>query len=839
MEQIIFRRIRVQIYSEKIVRVELQQDGMFCDKNTFFIPDREQYAKNRVAYKQNANEISFGEYRLHLPPMGDGLCGLFLEERGNRIYTYKKQSNLGELPPVNQTPEVFVVTDSPRITVPKGGYSSVREGEYRVSENATDIYLLLCRRDFKELRRLYVELTGRCEFVRLSTLGVWNSKYFPYSEESAKELILEYERRGFPLDVMVLDTDWRSCGFGYEVNTRLFPDFRRLLDFAHGHGVEICLNDHPEPVAGSDVFSSEEILYRESNLQTLMKSGVDIWWYDRNWHTHLISPTESIRCETLGLYAFADITRNFYRDSTQNEKNYIRPVVMGNAVEIYHGDYESIQDSASHRYSLQWTGDIASDGESLMREIKNMLRCGENCIPYLSADIGGHTGNPDEIQYIRWLQFGVLSPIFRPHCNELVIKTREPWVYGESTESIAKEYYRLRYRLLPLIYGEAHNNYETGEPIFKSLAYEYSADRSAENIYDEYLLGKNILIAPIICNTPSPIGKEFYSAPVNACFYSGRTLEGKSIARATWDELQMSLDHASPVDGVPVYDFSARFKTKLKFDSLYSLFLRCDDGATVWIDGKKVLEDKSLHYAITFPLAILTPDIEHVVEIEYFQAGGEAFCGLYGYPLSTDGNDCREVYLPKGLWLNAFRGNVIEGGRKVNGQFSVKETPVFIRLGALIPLAFEAKNTAAQTWDRIVYDFYPDKESYDEGYLYEDDTKTTAYRFGEFQKSKYEARYCKEDNAFVVKLYGSEGWFQGEKCFTDRTITLKYHLFPNVNHLKKITVNGKNAEYRMVRKNPKIFPLSADDASCDSDTLVLKFTTDVRSDYEIKFFLGD
>lgn len=421
----------------------------------------------------------------------------------------------------------------------------------------------------------------------------------------------------------------------------------------------------------------------------------------------------------------------------------------------------------------------------------------------------------------------------------MVIKTREPWVYGKDTENIAKEYYRLRYRLLQFIYKEAHRSYETGESIFKSLAFEYPDDRYAENICDEYLLGKNILIAPVICNTPFPIGKEFYSAPVSACFYSGRALEGKPIARAEWAELQMNLAHTSPVEGVPVYDFSARFTTKLKFDRPYSLFLRCDDGATVWIDGKKVLEDKSLHYAITFPLVILSPEAEHTVEIEYFQAGGEAFCGLYGYPLSSDGNDDREVYLPKGSWLNVFHGNMLKGGRKYSGQFSLKETPVFIRSGAIIPLAYEAKNTQEQAWNRIVYDFYPDKESRDEGYLYEDDTKTTAYRFGEFRKSKYEARYCKEDYAFVVKLYGSEGRFQGKKCFTNRIVKLKYHLLPEVKNVKAVTVNGKSTEYRMIRKDPNIFPLSAGDASCDSDTLVLDLTTDVRSDYEIKFYLGD
>ena len=141
-----------------------------------------------------------------------------------------------------------------------------------------------------------MELTGKPELVRLSTLGGWNSKYYAYTEEEAKQVILDYEKHNVPLDVMVIDTDWRSCenGWGYDINTNLFPNMKRFLDFAHEHGVEIMFNDHPEPVNGAHVFKPEEIEYREKNLQSLMEKGLDIWWYDRNWTTSIISPTDKI-----------------------------------------------------------------------------------------------------------------------------------------------------------------------------------------------------------------------------------------------------------------------------------------------------------------------------------------------------------------------------------------------------------------------------------------------------------------------------------------------------------------------------------------------------------------
>ncbi len=290
MEQIILGKVRVQLLSEDIIRIECSKNGKFCDDNTFLIPNKTNYENNEVAYTQENGVVCFGEYELYIPENANSLAGVRLEKNGKKIYTYKKLINSGELPALDKTPEVFAISDTPRIIIPEGGYSVNRKGEYKVEENVQDIYLLLCQKDAKKLRKLYVELTGRCELVRLSTLGGWNSKYYAYTEEEAKQLILDYEEHNVPLDVMVIDTDWRSCehGWGYDINTKLFPDMARFLDFAHAHGVEIMFNDHPEPVDGKQVFDPEEIAYREKNLQSLMDKGLDIWWYHRNWGTKLV-----------------------------------------------------------------------------------------------------------------------------------------------------------------------------------------------------------------------------------------------------------------------------------------------------------------------------------------------------------------------------------------------------------------------------------------------------------------------------------------------------------------------------------------------------------------------
>ena len=838
MEQIISGKVRVQLLSADIIRIECSKNGKFCDDNTFLIPNKTNYENNEVAYTHKKGAVCFGEYELYISENAKSLTGVRLEKCGKKIYTYKKLKNSGELPPLDKTPEVFAISDTPRVIVPEGGYSADRKGEYTLEENVQDIYLLLCRKDAKKLRKLYVELTGKCELVRLSTLGGWNSKYYAYTEETAKQLILDYEAHNVPLDVMVIDTDWRSCehGWGYDINTGLFPDMARFMDFAHAHGVEVMFNDHPEPVDGKQVFAPEEIAYREKNLQSLMEKGLDIWWYDRNWGIKLVSPTKSIRWETFGLYLFEDITRHHYQKQSGNKKVYRRPVIMGNAVDVSTGSYLGIKDSASHRYSIQWTGDIGFDSGVIAQEVENIVKCGNNAIPYLNSDCGGHLGNPDKEQFIRWMQYGTLSPVFRPHCSNVVERTREPWVFDKETEDIVREYNNLRYRLLPVIYKSAYESYENGLPILKSLGFDYPADKRALKCNTEYLLGDNILISPVAGERPLPVNKNCYVKPVKATYYNGRELQGEAIATAEYKTLDLMLNHTSPETGVPVYDFSARFSTVLKFAAPIELYIRCDDGATVFIDGEKVLEDKTLHAAWVWDLKRLEADREYQIEIEYFQAGGEACCGLFAKKI-VEKSDLHKSYLPAGKWLDPFDGKIYTGGKTVGKAYGLRQMPLFVRLGALLPLAHEAHNTKEQKWDKLVYDFYPCKDASDSGYLYEDDTETTAYKSGQFRKSAYEAYYCENCNAYVIKLHAADGKFEGEKCFDKREVAMKYHLLKDAESVRKVTVNGEEVGYKEIKKDVALFPLNTSNSASDSGVISVPLQTDVNKEYEIKFYL--
>ncbi len=832
MRQFVFKDIRVQLLGDSVLRIEKAKDGRFCDAQTLFIPEREKISGEEPAATQTGNIISFGDYILTFTT-DSKLDGVLLTHCGVDIYRYKKKANSGELPRPIDTPEAFAIFDSPRILVPEHGYT-VLSGDcrYIIEEDAEDFYILLCGGDHEKLRRLYVELTGGPELVRLSTLGSWNSKYYPYTEQQAIQLIEDYRKHNVPLDVMVIDTDWRSCenGWGYDINTELFPDMARFFGKAHKRGVEIMFNDHPEPLNNAHVFDSAEIEYRESNLTRLHEMGLDMWWYDRNWTTHLNTPTNGINWETLGMYLFTEITKHHYQRLGGDEKIYRRPVIMGNVNNILNGTYEGIYDSASHRFSIQWTGDTMSDLSALSQEIANIIKTGENCIGYSHPDCGGHQGNPDKELFVRWMQLGVFCPILRPHCSNNVERYREPWAYDGETLDIVRDYIKLRYRLLPVIYAEAYKNHKLGAPIFASLGYNYPSDREAADCRSEYMLGRNILLAYSTDEYPDALSADCYTAPVNVDFFDGRECAGDIIASAEWERVNMYLCHTSPEKNVPLYDFSARIKTKIKLDNSGELILRCDDGATLWLDGEKLLEDNGLHSAKNFSLGVFEAGEEHTIDIKYYQAGGEAACQLLIKPLKE--SSFNDVYFPSGRWIDAFDGSIYskESGRTT--ECPLREMPMFLRLGSIIPVAEDALNTREQSWQRLTYHYFPDREASDCGFVYEDDRETTAYKYGCRRISEYSAAYDSSLGAYTVKLSAAVGDFDGDGI-ESRDVTLAVHKHSLAGDISRITLNGENVAFTLKKADSSAMPLTFDGRSPDSDVITVSFTSQTDSEYVI------
>ncbi|NOZ04113.1 MAG: DUF5110 domain-containing protein [FCB group bacterium] len=533
--------VRVQVLSPTLVRIEQKgPNGLFEDRKTFHITGRTNWPGTYVTSESIAGHvlIKTSDFTVKVPSDAQSLDGIVITKPdGTELWAMPSadtdffSNNRVWIPHPNTPTEAWAFADAPRYVPAPWGYNvaPADSPDYDVNgwdltNHAPDVYVFLPGGDGRKLRSEYLKLTGKSGLIPLYALGGWDSRYYAYTQQEALDKIDTYRTKNIPLDVFVVDTDWRiGASIGYDVNTSLFPDMPGFLTSAHNKHVRIMFNDHPEPQA--DALDPIEVAYRNRGLRGKFDIGLDIWWYDRNWYTS-IRPPDGINKEVFGMYLYHWITQDYYPDR--------RPLIMANVDGIDNGQLNRAPDIAAHRYTMQWTGDTRSDYMSLKNEVKNAVYSGVFApFAYVSADLGGHMGTPTTEQYIRWVQYGALSPIFRLHCTKGV--TRDPWEYAAPAEEVVRKYVQMRMRLLPVFYAAARENYDTGEPIIKRCDLDYPGYSEAES-NDQYLLGKGILVAPI---TTSGNSRKMWIPPGNWInLWTGDVISGPQVITVTLSSLK-------------------------------------------------------------------------------------------------------------------------------------------------------------------------------------------------------------------------------------------------------------------------------------------------------------
>ncbi|MDZ4769427.1 MAG: glycoside hydrolase family 31 protein [Chloroflexota bacterium] len=149
------------------------------------------------------------------------------------------------------------------------------------------------------------------------------------------------------------------------------------------------------------------------------------------------------------------------------------------------------------RYAQTWSGDNTTSWETLKWNLPMGLGLGLSGVPNNGHDIGGFFGAaPDPELFVRWCQVGVFFPRFTIHSWNSDGTVNEPWMYPEVLPLI-RDAIRLRYRLKPLLSALIHEAHETGHPIMRPLVYHYADDARARLESFDFMLGADLLIAPI------------------------------------------------------------------------------------------------------------------------------------------------------------------------------------------------------------------------------------------------------------------------------------------------------------------------------------------------------
>jgi len=148
----------------------------------------------------------------------------------------------------------------------------------------------------------------------------------------------------------------------------------------------------------------------------------------------------------------------------------------------------------SHRYGGIWTGDNSSWWNHLLLNLKMMPSLNMCGYLYTGADIGGFGENTTEDLMIRWLQFGMFTPLFRNH-SAMGTKNQELYLFKQ--KDIIRNMLKLHYAFVPYLYSEYMKAAVNSEMMFTPLCFEYPEDEHAYQVEDQLLVGESIMVAPV------------------------------------------------------------------------------------------------------------------------------------------------------------------------------------------------------------------------------------------------------------------------------------------------------------------------------------------------------
>jgi len=827
-------KVRVQLLSDSLVRLEVNGPGGFENRKTFQVVNRD-WPGTAFTTNTNGNDlvIHTANYVVRVPANAGSLDGVRVESTdGATWYTYDgKLTNSLWLPAPADQPVVWSFADSPRLVPPPWGLTPppkpMTNGGWDLGNPASggtpDVYVFVPRGDYRQLRKDFLKLTGPTEMMPLFAFGAFDSRWYDYSEATALQQVDDYRAHHIPLDVLVVDTGWRAgASTGYQPNTNFFPDLPRFFREAHAKNVRVLFNDHPEPlntnVTGLD---AKELNYRFNGLAGLLNDGLDIWWHDRNWWVALVPPAPNLRKEVWGM--------RLYHDTTARIRPEQRPLIMANVDGIDNGLRKRPMNVAAHRFPFQWTGDIGPGWEFLRHAVENAVYSGvQSLFPYESDDLGGHVANPTPEEYIRWIEYGALSPVYRPHCTHNL--KRMPWVFGPEAENVARRFVDLRYRLLPVFYAAAHENYETGEPLLRRLDLDYP-DFAEAGRNDEYLLGKNILVAPGLQGSLQIVPGEWLNTPdgqpgLSAEFFSNPELSGAPALTRTDAVVDFDWSKISPAPGLPTTNYTARWTGTIEVPASIGdvvLAAVADDGARVWIDGRLVIDAWGPHAATTSEAtAVLTAGPPHQLRIEYLQLEYSAVMKLQWRSVKA-GSALRIAWLPPGNWMDAWTGRMISGPVMVTNDVPLGQISIYIKSGAVLPLAPEMQYTGQLPWDPVTLDLYPCAGETNSATLYEDDTLTTAYQRGEFRNTLIAASADDADRTVRVKIGAATGTFHGAS--KTRAWVLRIHPpadWPKDLAPAQVKANGKKINVPIHRLNRDVTAMPFGDQTGAPDAEVFE-----------------
>lgn len=549
---------RFTVLTPEMIRIEYSEKGIFEDRGTFAIQNRRMDAvpvftteedneylylttdKLRLKYRKGANPKT--------DPASDKNLIITMNHNGMPVSWYPGKEDPLNLKGTCRTLDGCdgdskrakmenglisrsgwaVIDDSWEATRADGSRSFAFEPDAEVGYDwwaerkdpqAVDLYFMGYGNEYKKAIGDFTKVAGKIPLPPAYVFGYWYSRYYSYSADDYREIMREIRRNDIPADVMILDMDWHWNGkassksekiggwTGWSWNTNLIPQPAELLQEIHDNNFKIALNLHPadgvdslespsyynamRAELGDKYMSGGKISwaidypdFTSSFFKNIIRSheseGVDFWWLD--WQQHLTSH------HTPGLGETFWCNHVFFNDMKKNRPDR-RPVI-----------FHRWGGLGSHRYQIGFSGDAYINFPTLAFEPYFTSTASNVGYAFWGHDLGGHvftdekTVNDPELM-LRWIQFGVFTPIFRSHATNDSRIERRIWKFPNFPQLL--DAVKLRYALFPYIYTMARETFDTGIGMCRPLYYEYPECEEAYKYEGEYFFGNDILVAPI------------------------------------------------------------------------------------------------------------------------------------------------------------------------------------------------------------------------------------------------------------------------------------------------------------------------------------------------------
>ena len=168
----------------------------------------------------------------------------------------------------------------------------------------------------------------------------------------------------------------------------------------------------------------------------------------------------------------------------------------------------------SHRYGGIWLGDNNSSWAQLLANIQMMPSVQMCGFLYSGADLCGFSSDTTPDLALRWLEFGLLTPLMRNH-SAVGTRMQEYYRFPEVLPAV-RNMIRLRYALLPYLYSEFMKAALENTSYFRPLAFDYPDDPDAREVEDQLLLGEGLMAAPVYIQNAHGRHARAHEAPAPA-----------------------------------------------------------------------------------------------------------------------------------------------------------------------------------------------------------------------------------------------------------------------------------------------------------------------------------